>query len=69
MMVPPPLTFAAVDGLGFAAAAGRLEAAKQTERYAPASLGRCSNYSTSPPADACLRPLSAAGLLKTARVS
>jgi hypothetical protein len=39
MMVPPPLTFAAVDGLGFAAAAGRLEAAKQTERYAPASLG------------------------------
>ena len=39
MRTPPPLTFAAVDGLGFAAAAGRLEGAKQSERYAPASLG------------------------------
>lgn len=38
-MSTPPLTFAAVDGLGFAAAAGRLEAANKTERYAPASLG------------------------------
>lgn len=39
MKPPLPLTFAAVDGLGFAAAAGRLQAVNQTERYAPTSLG------------------------------
>ena len=33
-----PLTFAAVDGLGFAAASGRL-ALHPTARYLPASLG------------------------------
>jgi anti-sigma regulatory factor (Ser/Thr protein kinase) len=38
MKRPVPLTFAAVDGLGFAAANGRL-AANQTTRYLPASLG------------------------------
>lgn len=34
-----PLTFGAVDGLAFAAAAGRLESAKQDMRYLPTSLG------------------------------
>lgn len=34
-----PLTFGAVDGLGFAAAAGRLKSAEQSPRYLPTSLG------------------------------
>jgi hypothetical protein len=34
-----PLTFGAVDGLGFAAAAGRLKSAEQSSRYLPTSLG------------------------------
>lgn len=38
MKSAPPLTFAAVDGLGFAAATGRLEV-NQTAQYVPASLG------------------------------
>jgi hypothetical protein len=37
MTVPLPLTFAAVDGLGFAAASGRLT--EQTTQYIPTSLG------------------------------
>ena len=38
MRSAPPLTFAAVDGLGFAAASGRL-AVDQTARFVPSSLG------------------------------
>lgn len=34
-----PLTFGEVDGLGFAAAAGRLKSAEQSSRYLPTSLG------------------------------
>jgi hypothetical protein len=34
-----PLTFGAVDGLGFAAAAGRLKSTEQNPRYLPTSLG------------------------------
>jgi hypothetical protein len=34
-----PLTFSAVDGLGFAAATGSLEAAHKSAPYAPSSLG------------------------------
>jgi hypothetical protein len=34
-----PLTFGEVDGLGFAAAAGRLESGEQSGRYVPTSLG------------------------------
>lgn len=33
------LTFGAVDGLGFAAAAGRLKSGEQSSRYLPTSLG------------------------------
>lgn len=36
---PRPLTFGAVDGLGFAAANGRLDAAEQSAPYAPNGLG------------------------------
>jgi hypothetical protein len=40
MKIPPtPLTFGAVDGLGFAASAGRLKNATQNTRYLPTSLG------------------------------
>jgi hypothetical protein len=39
MNAPIPLTFGTVDGLAFAAAAGRLESAKQDTRYLPTSLG------------------------------
>lgn len=39
MTVIKPLTFSAVDGLGFAAATGSLEAAHQSAPYAPSSLG------------------------------
>jgi hypothetical protein len=34
-----PLTFGEVDGLGFAAAAGRLKSGEQSSRYLPTSLG------------------------------
>jgi hypothetical protein len=34
-----PLTFGAVDGLGFAAAAGRLKSTDKSPRYLPTSLG------------------------------
>jgi hypothetical protein len=34
-----PLTFSAVDGLGFAAAEGRIEAARRSAPYVPDSLG------------------------------
>ncbi len=39
MMLAKPLTFSAVDGLGFAAATGTLQAAHRTAPYAPESLG------------------------------
>ncbi len=40
-MIAPaePLTFSTVDGLGFAAASGALDAAQQTALYVPVSLG------------------------------
>lgn len=38
-MVAKPLTFRAVDGLGFAAATGTLQAAHRTSPYSPESLG------------------------------
>src|SRR6266853_1916232 len=39
MILAKPLTFSAVDGLGFAAATGTLQAAHRTAPYAPESLG------------------------------
>jgi hypothetical protein len=40
MTVPPrPLTFSAVDGLGFAAASGNIDAAEQSGPYLPRDLG------------------------------
>jgi len=39
MMRAKPLTFSAVDGLGFAAATGSLDAAQKSAPYAPHSLG------------------------------
>jgi hypothetical protein len=39
MTVARPLTFSAVDGLGFAAATGSLDAAHRSAPYAPHSLG------------------------------